>query len=622
MADALASLGQGSSNASVAKIAIEQRKKKAEVVEPAVISEELLIEGVEEPIRPDGDSWEPIDFPQVTSLRLSFKNIIEISNLNNFDSLLTLRLDNNIIDKTLGIQSQEASRNHEPQECDTMVGVVQQEILLSNLAAGGFPFTIVHDVHVLGPALRIANLGHLKQLTWLDLSFNNIREIEGLGELHELLDLSLYHNQIEEIRDRLDGCSKLNILSLGHNNISDLRQIDYLRQFQNLRCLCMDANKICSVESYNQHVLAYLPHLKYLDYMLIDRKAVAQAQEGYDLEGITEVREKEQAEQAKQKALAEKQAVIEKLKTSFLDCTENLFEEMFSKEVEPDNVLALSCYPGLKEDYRDKLSEEIKGLRSRMEEKNEVRLRKVTAFEKAVYAAETESEEEAFQSIRDFKSLKKKVLSQIDREDSDRLRSEVDELVKQLVDQLTGLENHLMANEIQVQESIEEALSDFEAKISDLVKGMLERWLHPVDNSREFFQRLEDLEKSFITGLTEGANSEIESFTQASESAMADTDPQKAKYLNNREEMNQALTNFTDAHNSLIQNKDDYMNNQMNSWNRSFFENHRARQYNRNRQRVMDIRKVIEECRSEIQAASEDGNEYDEGDLGADPYSR
>ncbi|CAK9110097.1 Dynein regulatory complex subunit 3 (Leucine-rich repeat-containing protein 48) [Durusdinium trenchii] len=508
----------------------------------------------QEPIRPDGEAWEPIDFPRVTSLRLSFKNIIEISNLNNFDSLLTLRLDNNIIDK-------------------------------------------------------IANLGHLKQLTWLDLSFNNIREIEGLGELHELLDLSLYHNQIEEIRDRLDGCPKLNILSLGHNNIQDLRQIDYLRQFQNLRCLCMDSNKICLAESYNQHVLAYLPHLKYLDYMLIDRKAVAQAQEGYDLEGITEVREKEQTEQARQKALAEKQAVIEKLKTAFLDCTENLFEEMFSKEVEPDNVLALACYPGLKEDYRDKLSEEIKGLRSRMEEKNDVRLRKVVAFEKAVYAAETESEEEAFQAIRDFKSLKKKVLSQIDREDNDRLRSEVDELIKQLMDQLSGLENHLMANEIQVQESIEEALSDFEAKISDLVKGML-------DNSREFFQRLEELEKSFITGLTEGANTEIESFTQASESAMADTDPQKAKYLNNREEMNQALTNFTDAHNSLIQNKDDYMNNQMNSWNRSFFENHRGRQYNRNRQRVMDIRQVIEECRSEIQAASEDGNEYDEGDLG------
>ena len=59
-----------------------------------------------------------------------------------------------------------------------------------------------------------------------------------------------------------------------------------------------------------------------------------------------------------------------------------------------------------------------------------------------------------------------------------------------------------------------------------------------------------------------GANSEIEAFTQTQESAIADTDPQKAKYLNNREEMNQALTNFTDAHTSLITNKDDYMTNQ------------------------------------------------------------
>ena len=30
----------------------------------------------------------------------------------------------------------------------------------------------------------------------------------------------------------------------------------------------------------------------------------------------------------------------------------------------------------------------------------------------------------------------------------------------------------------------------------------------------------------------------------------------------------------------------------------------------------MDTRKVIDECKSEIQAASEDGNEYDEGDGG------
>lgn len=557
MAEALVGLGGGASNANVAKIAIEQRKKKQDVVEPQVISEELLIEGVEEPVRPDGEPWEPIDFPGVTSLRLSFQNIIEVSNLNNFDQLLTLRLDNNIIDK-------------------------------------------------------IANLGHLQQLTWLDLSFNNIREIEGLEDLHNLLDLSLYHNQIEEIKGRLDGCPNLNILSLGHNNIKDLKQIDYLREFTNLRCVCLDGNKVCQHDSYNQHVLAYLPTLKYLDYMLIDRKAITQAQEGYNLEELTEVREREQAEQAKQKSKKEKQAVLEKLKTSFLDCTEDLFEEMFSKQVEPENVLVLQCYQGLKEDYRDKLTEEIKGLRTRMEEKNEVRLKKVAGFERSVYAAEKDSEEEAFQAVRDFKSLKKKVLSQIDREEG--MKSEVDEMIKQLMDQLAGLENHLMANEIQLQESIEEALSDFEAKISDLVKGMS-------DNGADFFRRLEELEKGFFTGVTDGANTEIEHFAQTQESAMADTDANKARFLGNREEMNQALANFTEAHTSLIQNKDDYMQNQMISWNKSFFEKHRERQYHRNRQRILDVRKVIDECRAEIQAASEEGNEYDEND-GGDIYGR
>jgi len=553
--DALAALGTGSSNANVAKIAIEQRKKKTDVVEPAVISEELLIKGVEEPVRPDGEPWEAIDFPQVTSLRLSFKNIIEISNLNNFDMLTTLRLDNNIIDK-------------------------------------------------------IANLGHLKQLTWLDLSFNNIREIEGLDELSNLLDLSLYHNQIEEIRDRLNGCPNLNILSLGHNNIHELKQIDYLREFHNLRCVCLDGNKVCSHDSYNQHVLAYLPGLKYLDYMLIDKKAANVAQEGYNLEELTEVKDNEQAEAAKKKFQADKQAIIEKLKTSFLDCTEDLFEEMFSKEVEPENVQVLQCYQALKEDYRDKLSEEIKSTRARMEEKNEVRLKKVAAFEKAVFASEKESEEEAFQAIRDFKSMKKKVLAQIERDDG--VRAEIDEMIKQLLDQLGGLENFLMANEVSVQESLEEASSAFEAEISDLVKGMS-------DNGADFFRKLEDFEKGFFQGITDGASQEIEAFASTSETALGDTDPNKARFLGSRDEMNQALANFTEAHTTLIQTKDDYMQNQMSTWSKSFFENHRLRQYNRNRQRVMDIRKVIEECRAEIQAASEEGNEYDEGD-GAGDY--
>lgn len=552
--EALVGLGGGSSNANVAKIAIQQQNQKIDVVEPQVISEELLIEGVDEPQREDGaPPWEPIEFPQVTSLRLSFHNIIEVSNLNNFDSLTKLRLDNNIIDK-------------------------------------------------------IANLSHLKSLVWLDLSFNNIREIEGLEDLTNLLDLSLYHNQIEEIKG-LDGCLKLNILSLGHNNIKDLKQIDNLRKFKNLRCVCLDGNKVCQNDSYNQHVLAYLPNLKYLDYMLIDRKAVAQAQEGYNLDELTEVKEREQTEAAKQKAAEEKRTIIAKLKEAFMDCTEDLFEELFSKEAEPEHLTVLQCYAPMKEEFREKLTDDIKNLRVWMDEKNEGRVKKAAAFEKAVAQAEKESEDEAFSMIRDFKSWKKKVLAQLERPEGEGPKPEAEAMIQSLSEQLTGLENHLMANEIQLQESIDEAISDFEVKITETVKLMNEK-------GGDFFRRLEDLEKVFFTGVTEGANSELEAFAQNQESTLSDIDPQKARFLGNREEMHQACTNFNEAHLGLVLNKEDSMNNAMNNWRNNFFDGHRQRQYHRNRQRITDVKKVIDDCRAEIAAASEQGDEFDEQEGG------
>ena len=38
------------------------------------------------------------------------------------------------------------------------------------------------------------NISHLKNLKWLDLSFNVIKEIEGVDSLINLEDLSLYNN--------------------------------------------------------------------------------------------------------------------------------------------------------------------------------------------------------------------------------------------------------------------------------------------------------------------------------------------------------------------------------------------------------------------------------------------
>ena len=68
---------------------------------------------------------------KATELRLSFKNVLEIDNLQGFHALRTLCLDNNII------------------KC-------------------------------------MKNLDHLVNLTWLDLSFNRISTVTGLDRLEKL----------------------------------------------------------------------------------------------------------------------------------------------------------------------------------------------------------------------------------------------------------------------------------------------------------------------------------------------------------------------------------------------------------------------------------------------------
>lgn len=64
------------------------------------------------------------------------------------------------------------------------------------------------------------SLESLTQLEWLDLSFNNIENICGLGKLVHLRDLSLAHNRIKTICN-LDSLTKLQVLSLANNLIEE-----------------------------------------------------------------------------------------------------------------------------------------------------------------------------------------------------------------------------------------------------------------------------------------------------------------------------------------------------------------------------------------------------------------
>jgi len=104
-------------------------------------------------------------------------------------------------------------------------------------------------------------------LQWLDLSFNKIKKIKGLEELANLTDLSLYKNNIKEIKKGLDFCTKLNVLSLGANEIVSYEpMVTTLLKFKNLNVLNLMNNEVCKDPDYKTYIIAHLRQLKYLDY--------------------------------------------------------------------------------------------------------------------------------------------------------------------------------------------------------------------------------------------------------------------------------------------------------------------------------------------------------------------
>ena len=128
-------------------------------VDIQVIDDKLLAEGL---IVANADSDSPytgeinlVDVaPTALKLSMSFKNIGRIENLVGFDRLEKLCLDNNLLEE-------------------------------------------------------IINLGHLKCLKWLDLSFNKIRKIQGLENLQSLEDLSLYCNKISVVELAAKGFDEI-----------------------------------------------------------------------------------------------------------------------------------------------------------------------------------------------------------------------------------------------------------------------------------------------------------------------------------------------------------------------------------------------------------------------------
>jgi hypothetical protein len=263
--------------------------------EPAVISLHLIRSALDSADVEDAAPGElvrpPVALPQAEYLRLSFRSLLKIQNLDVLRSLKHLKLDNNGITVIEGL--------------DCLASTLEQ----------------------------------------LDLSFNAIESMDGLDALARLTDLSLFNNRIKQVAV-IDACPALQCVSLGNNLLEDLLgTVLFLRRVAPLQVLTLEGNPLCRQgeggrDMYRPHVFAFIPKLKYLDYNFVtDADRLAAREGGVPSEKLAEV---EEADAATAEALKKERARTEQLAdyvAANLEVVETITGDMFSDGGEDQGAL-------------------------------------------------------------------------------------------------------------------------------------------------------------------------------------------------------------------------------------------------------------------------------------------
>jgi len=255
--------------------------------------------------------------------------------------------------------------------------------------------------------MKITGLDHLVNLKWLDLSFNNISKIEGLDKLANLTDLSLFQNHISQI-EGMENLTKLNYLSLGNNEITSADALTKLQVFKNLQVLIVQGNPFCKNDTDNDArytVIATLPQLKYLDYMMIDDESVKAATVSHS--AIHKAAE--EALQTKQEMT--KDSLIKELEEANIADIYNLIEKLKDPDMKKLEFIPKQAEYWAK--FEEELKEYLGTYTEKMKKSANERKEAMEICEKLLLEEEKDTEGKAVKAIDSYRSRKKHVFRDI-----------------------------------------------------------------------------------------------------------------------------------------------------------------------------------------------------------------
>lgn len=177
-------------------------------------------------------------------------------------------------------------------------------------------------------------------LETLSLINVGLTSLKGFPKLPNLRRLELSDNRISGGLNLLSGSPKLTYLNLSGNKIEDIRTLEPLKEFKNLKVLDLFNCGVTSVENYRQEVFDLLPNLKYLDGSDINDKEADDSEdegneenENYE-DGESDFEDEEDEDEEEE---IDEEGVNESVDLSYLE-KEDIDEESEGDDFNPDGV--------------------------------------------------------------------------------------------------------------------------------------------------------------------------------------------------------------------------------------------------------------------------------------------
>ncbi|XP_065337892.1 dynein regulatory complex subunit 3-like [Cloeon dipterum] len=352
---------------------------------------------------------------------------------------------------------------------------------------------------------KIENLDALVNLHDLNLSFNKISKIDNLHMLVKLERLMLHSNRIG-VLENMDKLQNLQLLTVSKNCIESIENIIYLRKLKNLRVLSLDGNPICSEENFMEHILVFLPNLRYYEYNLILKRDIQKSPKIKQILAKVEEEEAELEEKLKlEKENLSKKRVLEK---AFVDTIEpnTLLEPLESAGWKIILKIGAAALITLQNEHKEQVQKVCEELQNIAELQMGKREEEIQHFITCADSARLKNQQEGRRIVEEYLQPKeescehlRRLLALAERKKMAEESPEMDQvrnLANQLITDSEELKAELLTMEIELQEQISAAIDEFSSNMEDLISAFRHE-------AKQKLLQLRELEQHFHQSLIE-----------------------------------------------------------------------------------------------------------------------